>query len=303
MEKTEVNVEKNTTLQLSLHRQRGRSEISKVLRRVLKNRMVLTGSIIVTFITIVALFAPIIAPYDPLDMNVQDRMQSPSLAHVFGTDGFGRDILSRVIYGSRISMGVAFSVVLITSVAGILLGIISAFYRSLDNIIMRISDGLMAFPVLLLAIAIVAVLGPAKENVTIALSIVYTPLVARVIRGQAITEREQVYVEAIKVLGASSWRIMFKHILPNCLSPFVIQITFIFAYTIIVEASLSFLGVGTPPQIPSWGNILNEGMLFMREAWWMTVFPGVFVLVTVLGLNLLGDGLRDMLDPSINKSK
>lgn len=301
MAEQEINVKKETNLQLASDRKKAKSEGIRVLKRLMRNPMVLSGSIIVIIVAFIALFAPLLSPYDPLKMEIQDRMQGPNSQHWFGTDDFGRDILSRVIYGTQISMGVGFNVVLITSIVGIFLGIFSAFYRVLDNIIMRINDGLMAFPEILLAIAIVAALGPGKENVIIALSIVYTPLVARIVRAQAIVEREKVYVEAIKVLGASSWRIMFKHILPNCLSPFIIQITFIFAYSIIVEASLSFLGAGTPPQVPSWGNILSEGMSVMREAWWMTVFPGMFVMITVLGLNLLGDGLRDMLDPSINK--
>lgn len=299
---TGANVDKQSSLPLAFKRQStNKPQYIRVLKRLLANRMFTIGSIVVIIITLVALFAPMFTTFDPLAMKVQDRLKSPSAAHWFGTDEFGRDLFTRVIYGSRISMGVGFSVVLVTSIAGILLGIISAFYKALDNIIMRINDGLMAFPEILLAIAIVAALGPGKNNVTIALSIVYTPLVARIIRAQAIVEREKLYVEAIRLLGASSWRIMLKHIFPNCLSPYVIQITFIFAHSIIVEASLSFLGAGTPPPTPSWGNILNEGMAVMRESWWMTVFPGMFVLVTVLGLNLLGDGLRDMLDPTNKK--
>jgi peptide/nickel transport system permease protein len=298
----EVKMETQTIVPLADRPHRSaRSRQSRTFRRLLASRMFVTGAVIVAIITVIALIGPLCTSYDPLAMKIQDRLKGPSYLHWFGTDSFGRDILSRVMYGSRISMGVGISVVLVSSFAGILIGIISAFYRAFDNLIMRINDGLMAFPEILLAISIVAALGPGKKNVIIALSIVYTPLVARVVRAEAIVEREKVYVEAIRVLGASPWRIMLRHILPNCLSPYVIQITFIFAYSIIVEASLSFLGAGTPPPIPSWGNILNEGMSVMREAWWVTVFPGIFVLVTVLGLNLLGDGLRDILDPSVNK--
>lgn len=275
----------------------------KLWERLAGYPTVLVGGLVVLVLAVIALLAPVIAPYPPLEMNIVDRLQAPSAAHWLGTDEFGRDVLSRIIYGSRISMGVGFAVVAIASVVGMVLGICSAFYKALDNMIMRVNDGLMAFPEILLAIAIVAALGPGKSNVVIALCIVYSPLVARVVRSVAIVEREKTYVEAMKVLGAGSWRIMTRHILPNCMAPFIVQITFIFAQTIIVEASLSFLGAGTPPQFPSWGNILSEGVVVMQEAWWITVFPGLVILVLVLALNLLGDGLRDMLDPSVHHKR
>jgi peptide/nickel transport system permease protein len=200
-------------------------------------------------------------------------------------------------------MCVGFSVVLVTSALGLVFGLYSAYYRRLDNVLMRINDGLMAFPAILLAIAIMAALGPKMSNVIIALSVVYTPAVARAVRSAAITVREQTYIEAIRALGGKSWRIIWLHIAPNCLSPLIVQATFIFAYAVIIEASLSFLGAGTPPPEPSWGNILNDGRTLMKQAWWMTVFPGIAIMVTVLGLNLLGDGLRDLLDPHTNKAK
>ncbi|MHB1652590.1 MAG: ABC transporter permease [Desulfitobacteriaceae bacterium] len=273
------------------------------VRRLLSNRMILVGLIVVFIVTFISLAAPILSPYDPLNMNVMHRLKPPSVVHWFGTDQFGRDLLSRVLFGSRVSMEVGFSVVIITAIAGAIIGTFSAYYRTLDNLIMRIMDALMAFPTLLLAIAIVAALGPGIGNIIIALSVVYIPLVARVVRAVALVEREKVYIEAIKLSGARSWRIMFKHILPNCLSPFIVQTTFIFAQAIIVEASLSFLGAGIPAPNPSWGNIINDGASVIREAWWVTVFPGLFMMFTVLGLNLLGDGLRDQLDPSINKAR
>jgi peptide/nickel transport system permease protein len=274
-----------------------------IFNRFLSNRSALIGSIIVIICAFIAIFAPLIAPYDPLQMKIVDRIQAPSAAHLFGTDDFGRDIFSRVIYGSQISMGAGISVVIITSVLGLIFGLYSAYYRSIDNVLMRINDGLMAFPEILLAIALMAVLGPNIFNVIIALSIVYTPSVARAVRSAALTVREQTYIDAMRALGASSWRIIWLHMAPNCFSPLIIQATFIFAYSIIIEAALSFLGAGTPPPAPSWGNILNDGKVILSEAWWMTVFPGFTIIITVLGLNLLGDGLRDLLDPHTNKSK
>lgn len=236
-------------------------------------------------------------------MKVTDRLKAPSAAHWFGTDEFGRDVYSRVVYGSRISISVGLSVVLISSVFGLILGLYSAYYRQLDNLIMRVVDGLMAFPAVLLAIAIMAALGPKVENVIISISVVYIPTVARTVRSAALVVREQTYIEAIRALGGKPWRIIWRHIAPNCLSPLIVQATFIFAYAVIIEASLSFLGAGTPPPQPSWGNILSDGRTLIRQAWWIMVFPGIAIVMTVLGLNLIGDGLRDLLDPHTNKAK
>lgn len=273
------------------------------MNRFLANRLAVSGSILVLFITLICVLAPLLTTYDPLEMKVQDRIKPPSSSHWFGTDEFGRDVFTRVVYGSRISMGVGFSVVVITSIVGLMFGLYSAYYRRLDNFLMRINDGLMAFPAILLAIAILAALGPKMSNVIIALSVVYIPTVARAIRSVAITVREQTYIEAIHALGGKSWRVIWLHIAPNCLSPLIVQATFIFAYAVITEASLSFLGAGTPPPEPSWGNILNDGRTIMKQAWWMSVFPGLSIMMTVLGLNLLGDGLRDLLDPHTNRAK
>lgn len=280
-----------------------RHYVRVVMNRFFANRLAVSGSILVLFITFICVLAPLLTTYDPLEMKVQDRLKPPSTSHWFGTDEFGRDVFTRVVYGSRISMGVGFSVVVITSIVGLIFGLYSAYYRRLDNFLMRINDGLMAFPAILLAIAILAALGPKMSNVIIALSVVYIPTVARAIRSVAITVREQTYIEAIHALGGKSWRVIWLHIAPNCLSPLIVQATFIFAYAVITEASLSFLGAGTPPPEPSWGNILNDGRTIMKQAWWMTVFPGLSIMITVLGLNLLGDGLRDLLDPHTNRAK
>lgn len=274
-----------------------------IVRRFLSNRMAVTGCIFLSIILLVALLAPLIATQPPLEMKVTNRLQAPSSAHWFGTDEFGRDVYSRVVYGSRISISVGLAVVMISSVLGLILGLYSAYYRHLDNLIMRVVDGLMAFPAVLLAIAIMAALGPKVENVIISISVVYIPTVARTVRSAALVVREQTYIEAIRALGGKPWRIIWRHIAPNCMSPLIVQATFIFAYAVIIEASLSFLGAGTPPPQPSWGNILSDGRTLIRQAWWIMVFPGIAIVMTVLGLNLIGDGLRDLLDPHTNKAK
>lgn len=270
---------------------------ARILRLLRRNPFVPAGGVVVLLFTICALFAPWLAPMNPQAIDVINRLLPPSPEHWMGTDEYGRDVLSRVLHGSSISMSVAAMVVTLSAVMGVILGILSAYYRRLDNVLMRIVDGLMAFPEILLAISIVATLGPSKSNVVIALCIVYTPLIARVVRASALVERERTYVEALQVLGAHPVRVMFFNILPNCMAPLIVQLTFIFAQSIIVEASLSFLGAGTPPQFPSWGNILSEGVIVMQEAWWLTVFPGLCILIVVMALNLMGDGLRDLLDP------
>jgi peptide/nickel transport system permease protein len=273
------------------------------IRRYFSNKLAVTGGIIILFATLFAFLAPLLAAYTPYEMEPINRLQAPNGTFIFGTDNFGRDLFSRVAHGAQASMGVGISVALITSLLGLVVGLYSAYYRTLDHVLMRISDGMMAFPSILLAIAIMAALGPRLENVIIALAIVYTPYVARVVRSAALVEREQTYIEAMKAQGASSLRIVWLHIAPNILSPLIVQATFIFADAIIIEAGLSFLGVGVPTPHPSWGNILFDGKLVIFNAWWMTIFPGLAIILTVLGLNLLGDGLRDLLDPKTNHAK
>lgn len=280
-----------------------KQERKLLIRRIFSNRFIVTGGTITLFLVIVAIFARYIAPTDPYSMVVTDRLQGPSLAHLFGTDNLGRDLFSRVVYGTQISMSVGFAVALITSVVGLILGLYASYYRYLDNLIMRICDGLMSFPGMLLAISLMAVLGTKTSNVIIALSIGYFPTVARIVRSVALVVREQTYIEAIKCIGARSQRIIWRHIAPNAISPLIIQASYIFATSIIIEAGLSFLGVGVPAPAPSWGNIISDGKLFIYKSWWMTVFPGVMLILAVLGLNLLGDGLRDLLDPRHTHSK
>lgn len=272
-----------------------------LLRRIRSNKLMLFGGGILGLISIVALCAPILAQFSPFTLEAVNRLKPPSSTHWFGTDDFGRDLFSRVLYGGRISLMVGLSVAVIAGFFGLFIGLYSAYYRTLDHVFMRIADGLMAFPSILLAISIMAVMGPKPINVVIALIIVEVPIVARIVRSAALVIIEQTYIEAAKSQGASDIRVIWLHIAPNVLSPLIVQITYVFSVAIIIEASLSFLGAGIPVPNPSWGNILFDGKTVIQSAWWMTVFPGSFLLLAVLGTNLLGDGIRDLLDPHFNK--
>jgi peptide/nickel transport system permease protein len=275
---------------------------SAAFRALRRSRSALLGGIIVLAVVLVAVMAPYLSPYDPQEIEVPRRLQGPGGAHIFGTDNMGRDILSRVIFGARISLVVGGLVVLCAGGAGIALGLAAGYIDRLDRILMRIMDGLMAFPTTLLAIALMAALGARLSNVIIALAIVYAPNVARVVRSVTLVVRELDYVQAAQALGARDTRILWRHVLPNAMPPVIVQATFIFAQSVLAEAALSFLGVGLPPYIPSWGTIITTGRMFMQTAPWITIFPGVAILVTVLGLNLLGDGLRDLSDPRLRGS-
>jgi peptide/nickel transport system permease protein len=270
------------------------------LRRALgRSRSTLVGGVIVLAVVLIALLAPLLSPYDPLEINVSERLMGPVPIHLFGTDNLGRDILSRVIFGARVSLIVGSLVVLCAASAGIALGLLAGYSARLDRILMRIMDGLMAFPTTLLAIALMAALGARLSNVIIALAIVFTPRVARVVRSVTLVLRELDYVQAAQALGAHDARILVRHVLPNCLAPVIVQSTFNFAESVLAEAALSFLGVGLPPYVPSWGTIITTGRMFMQTAPWITIFPGLAILISVLGLNLLGDGLRDLADPRL----
>jgi len=273
------------------------SPTRQLLRRLWRNRLAVTGFGLLLLVLLGALFAGLLSSYDPLAMTVTDRMRPPSAAHLMGTDNFGRDIFSRVLYGARLSLEVGLAVMLITVAVGIAFGMLSGYFPRLDNLIMRVMDGMMAFPAILFAIAIMAVLGPKTVNVVIALSVVYAPRTVRIVRAAVLAVKALDYVEAVRAQAAGHLRILFRHILPNCLSPLVVQATFNFAYAVLAEASLSFVGAGAPPPTPSWGNILSEGRVYMQGAPWITIFPGLAIAITVLGLNLAGDGLRDVLDP------
>lgn len=272
-------------------------------KRFVSNKLLMFGSFIFILLILIAFVGPFLMSYDPYTMVVTERLLAPSAAHLLGTDEFGRDLLTRIVYGARVSMGVGLAVTAISSILGMIIGLYASFYSALDHILMRICDGLMSIPGILLAIALMAALGPSATNVIIALSIVFTPNIARIVRSSALVVREQTYIEAMKAQGARNFRIIWGHIAPNTLSPLIVQATFVFAETIISEAALSFLGAGIPAPDPSWGNILQASKLVIYKAWWMVVFPGVTIVLSVLGLNLLGDGLRDFLDPHATKNK
>jgi len=269
------------------------------LRRVLRNRLLLLGIVILTPIILSAAFAPYIASYDPIKIDTTNKLLPLTWEHPFGTDEFGRDVFSRVIYGSRISLRVGGLAAFFTFLLGTLIGSLSGYYRKVDAVVMRVMDAFMAFPGLLLAIIIMAAVGSGELNVVLAMAILYTPRIARVVRSSVLETKTADYVDAARVLGVSNLRILFMHILPNCVSPLIVQVTFGFAWAILAEAGLSFLGLGTPPPAPSWGNIISDGREFIRAAPWIITFPGIAISAAVLGFNLIGDGLRDTLDPKL----
>jgi peptide/nickel transport system permease protein len=252
-------------------------------------------------VLLVALAAPLLATHDPLFLDPVARLQPPGGGHLLGTDNFGRDTYSRAVFGARLSLLVGFSVALATVLFGTVIGLVAGYFRRVDTPLMRIMDSMMAFPGVILAIAIMAAIGPRVENVIVALTVVYTPRLARVVRSVVLSVRELQYVDAARAIGTRTARILFRHILPNCLSILVVQATFIFAEAVLGEAGLSFLGVGTPPYIPSWGNMLGEARAYLSSAPWTMLVPGAALMLAVLGLNLLGDGIRDLLDPRLRK--
>jgi len=279
-----------------------RSPTSIVLRKLFGRRVVLVGAIILTIVALSAVFAPWLTPNDPTALKILDRLQSPRAAHWFGTDELGRDVFSRVIFGARYSLMIGALVVIISVTCGILLGLTAGYFRRLDGPIMRVVDAMMSFPDILLAIALVAALGASMTNVVFALAIVYTPRVARVVRASTLVVRELLFIEAARALGVATWRILFVHILQNIASPILVQATFIFAYAVLAEAGLSFLGVGVPPVLPTWGTMIASGQQFAHQAIWLVVFPGFAIILSALSLQMVGDGLRDLLDPRLRKT-
>ncbi len=271
-----------------------------VLKNFLKKKLVVAGFVITVIMALIAIFAPVITPYGIYDIDVFNKLAAPGNGHIFGTDNLGRDVFSRVLYGVRISMEVGLFTALISFIFGIVLGLLAGYVHWLDNLIMRICEALNAIPAILIAIALVAALGASIFNIVVALAIVYVPSIARVARASTLSIKEMTYIEAEKAQGASQFRILFRHIAPNILSPVIVQTTYIFASAIIIEASLSFLGAGVPAPTPSLGNMLFEAKSYIYNAWWMTIYPGIFTILIVLGLNLFGDGLRDIIDPMSN---
>ncbi len=271
-----------------------------LIQRILSNKKAVFGGIIVLLLFLMAIFAPIIAPHDYTTMNLPNMLKAPGGEHIFGTDEFGRDIFSRIVYGARISLQVGFIAVGISLVIGTVLGAIAGYYGGIvDYIISSITDIAWALPVSLLAIALVAALGPSLNNLILAVSLVSWSGFARLVRGQFLTLREKEFVEAAKALGYSDSRIIFRHILPNAVAPIIVLTTLEVPKAIIIEASLSFLGLGAQPPTPSWGSIMNSGKDFILEAPWISIFPGLMIMIIVLGFNLFGDALRDILDPRL----
>jgi ABC-type dipeptide/oligopeptide/nickel transport system permease subunit len=271
----------------------------RVLKRLLRSRSGLSGIIIIAVIALSAIFAPLLSPYDPLAIHKGEQFQAPSATYLFGSDEFGRDIFSRTLYAGRISLIAGAFAVAVAALIGVPLGLISGYAGGLtDTMLMRTMDSLLAFPAILLALAIVAVLGPSSLNAMIAVAIVSIPNFARIARAAMLTQKEMDYVLAARSLGAPAWRIVFRAILPNSLAPILVQITLAVAFAILIEAALSFLGLGTQPPDASWGAMLFAARSYLRRAWWYGVFPGLFITVLVLGLNNLAEALRDALDPT-----
>jgi peptide/nickel transport system permease protein len=269
------------------------------INRLLHHRLFVTGLVLFLIILALAAFAPWITTADPNKMSFRTKFQPPSTDFVFGTDNLGRSLWSRSVWGARLSVEIGVAVVVINAVFGTVLGALSGYFRRLDGPLMRINDALMAFPAILLAIGITAVLGPSTENVILALAVVYVPRTARIVRGSVLVLREMEYVQAAVAAGAGHWRVLRTHVVPNALAPLIVQLSFLFAYAVLTEATLSFLGLGAVPPTPTWGNIMAEGRQYMQDAPWIITIPGLLLMVTVMGLNLLGDGLRDVLDPRL----
>lgn len=272
------------------------------LQRVFHTRLGGLGLVVLALVIVLAIFAGVIAPYDPNAQTLADVLQPPSLAHPFGTDDLGRDILSRVVFGSRVSLEVGLISVSVALIGGCLIGLTAGYWGGLvDEGLMRVMDALAAFPALILALAITAALGMGIGNAMIAIGIVYVPGFARLVRGQALSVREREYITAARALGAGHWRIMLGHIWPNVTAPIIVQASLSVGFAIITEAALSFLGVGVRPPTASWGSMLNEGYQYLEMAPWMSIAPGAAIFITVLGMNLLGDGLRSALDPRLSR--
>src|SRR5213075_389741 len=270
-------------------------------RYVRRHPTMIFGGVLLLLMTAMAVFAPWLGTVDPQALAPIRRLKWPSASYWFGTDMLGRDVYSRTVYGARVSLVVGISVALLSTGVGLLIGVVAGFTRWVDAIVMRIMDGLMSIPAVLIAIALMALTRASMENVIFAITVAEVPRVTRLVRGVVLTLRELPFVEAAHASGTGFFRILWRHILPNTLPPLLVQGTFIAASAMIVEAILSFIGAGTPPNIPSWGNIMAEGRSLFQVAYYIVLFPGIMLSLTVLAINLLGDGLRDMLDPRLSR--
>jgi peptide/nickel transport system permease protein len=273
-----------------------------LIKRFLRNKLALLGLMVVVLVVVASLTAGILAPFNPLKLSLSKRIQAPSAEHLLGTDHFGRDILSRVLYGGRVSLYVGVLSVAIAAMFGIVLGAVAGYFGGrIDYAIVLLMDALISFPTLLLAIGLMAVMGPGVKNIIIALALVFIPTYGRVVRGSVLSIRQKEYIEAARNAGSGDLKIIFLHVLPNTMAPLIVVTTISVANAILIEAALSFLGLGVPPPAPSWGNILSDGRNFISQAPWLTIFPGLAITLSVLGFNTLGDGLRDVLDPRLKQ--
>jgi len=276
------------------------------LKRLARRRTALFGLAVVVIVLLGATFAPLLSPFDPLEQDINQRLKEPGWrnaegqAHPLGTDHLGRDILARVIFGSRIALVVGLSAVLISGVLGMMIGLVAGYFGgAVDDFFMRLADIQLAFPFILLAIAVIGVLGPSLRNIIIVIGVSSWVVYARVVRGEVLSIRERDFVQAAIALGSRDGRILVRHILPNAFTPWLVVATLDMARVIVIESALSFLGLGVQPPTPTWGGMLADGRVYLSTAWWLATFPGLAILITVLGINLLGDGLRDTLDPRL----
>jgi peptide/nickel transport system permease protein len=289
-----------TMAQESTHQRAPTHGIRSVARQLRHHKGALAGLLVLLLLSLVALSAPLLAPYDPLKVQARKALRPPSAEFFLGTDQYGRDVLSRTIYGTRLSLLVGCISVSIAAVSGLLIGLVAGYYGGLvDHVCMRCMDIMLAFPGILLALAIVSILGPSLANLMIAVGISAIPAYARLVRGAVLSAKQNLYVEAARVIGCSSGTILVRHILPNVAAPVMVLCTLGMGTAILAAAALSFLGLGSQPPTPEWGRMLSEGRAYLREHWWIATVPGLAILITVLAMNLLGDGLRDALDPRL----
>jgi peptide/nickel transport system permease protein len=274
---------------------------SKALQLLVGRRIVLLAMLVLALVTLLALASETLGRLDPNQTAVLERLRGPSAAHWLGTDELGRDVYARIVHGARYSLLIAASTAFGAVLLGTVLGLLAGFFRRLDGPLMRLVDAMMSFPDILLAIALVAILGPASLNLVLALVLVYAPRVARVVRASTLVLREMLFVTAARAMGAGPWRLLTRHILPHLLSPVLVQLSFIFAYAILAEAGLSFLGVGVPPEIPTWGTMVAGSQGHAHQAFWVVLFPGLAIIFSALSLQVLGDGLRDLADPRLRR--
>jgi peptide/nickel transport system permease protein len=279
-----------------------RMKLPLTLRRLMRRPIVLVAGAVLAVVALLATAAPWVSSFDPNDTAVLSRLQAPGVAHLMGTDELGRDLYARIVHGARYSLAIAALTSLGAVFFGSLIGLTAGFFRRLDAPLMRVVDAMMALPDILLAIALVAIFGGTLLNVVLALVLVYTPRVARVVRASTLVIRELLFVEAVRALGVRTHRILWRHILPNLMSPILVQLSFIFAYAILAEAGLSFLGVGVPPDVPTWGTMVAGSQQYAHQAFWIVLFPGLAIILTALSLQLVGDGVRDLLDPRLKKA-